>query len=100
VLERDNAGGPDARVKRVYSVSVAEVVPQPQGGVFPVLTKRLVADLLPTLRVTGGWTQEKVEGLTLAADGTLYVVTDNDGVDDSTGETLFLRLGPLAKLAR
>lgn len=98
LLERDNAGGPDARVKRLYSVSIRGVEPQPQGGVFPVLDKERVANLLPTLRATHGWTQEKVEGVGLAADGKVYVVTDNDGVDDSTGETLFLRLGPLGGL--
>lgn len=98
VLERDNVGGPDARIKRIYSVSTAGIVPQPQGGVFPLLQKQLVADLLPALRATGGWTQEKVEGVGLAADRRVYVVTDNDGVDESTGETLFMRLGRLPNL--
>jgi hypothetical protein len=27
------------------------------------------------------------------ADGQVYAVTDNDGLDGATGETLFLRLG-------
>ena len=98
LLERDNVGGPDAGVKRLYAVSIRGVEPQPQGGVFPLLTKELVSDLLPALRATRGWTQEKVEGVGLAADGRIYVVTDNDGVDDSTGETLFLRLGALGAL--
>lgn len=39
--------------------------------------------------------QEKLEGLTIAADGTVYAITDNDGVDDATGETVFLALGDL-----
>jgi hypothetical protein len=65
-----------------------------------VLGKEPVADLLPALRATRGWTLEKVEGVGLAADGSVYLVTDNDGVDDSTGETLFLRLGPLESLIR
>jgi Esterase-like activity of phytase len=95
VLERDNVGGPDARIKRVYAVSIDGVVPQPQGGAFPVLTKTLVRDLLPALRATKGWTQEKIEGLTVAANGRGYAVTDNDGVDENTGETILLRLGPL-----
>ena len=95
VLERDNIGGPDARIKRIYEVSIAGVQPQPQGSPFPLLSKTLVRDLLPALRATGGWTQEKVEGLAVAADGRAYAVTDNDGVDENTGETILLRLGHL-----
>jgi len=36
---------------------------------------------------------DKVEGLTFDASGTAYVVTDNDGVSDSSGETLFWSIG-------
>ena len=50
------------------------------------------------LQSAKGWTADKVEGFALAADGQLYAVTDNDGVDDSPGESLFLRLGPVNKL--
>ena len=57
-------------------------------------------DLLPALRATDGWTQEKVEGLAVAANGRAYAVTDNDGVDDNTGETIFLNLGPSALTSR
>jgi hypothetical protein len=95
VLERDSIGGPDARIKRIYEVSIAGIEPQPQGSPVPLLSKTLVRDLLPALRATGGWTQEKVEGLAVAANGRAYVVTDNDGVDDNTGETILLRLGQL-----
>ena len=31
----------------------------------------------------------------MAADGVVYIVTDNDGVDESTGETRFIRRGDL-----
>jgi hypothetical protein len=95
VLERDNIGRPDARIKKIYAVSIDGVVPQPQGGAFPVLTKTAVRDLLPALRATKGWTQEKIEGLAVAKNGRGYAVTDNDGVDENTGETILLRLGPL-----
>jgi len=37
--------------------------------------------------------RDKPEGLTITADGTVYMVTDNDGVDDASGETLLIRLG-------
>jgi hypothetical protein len=93
VLERDNLSGPDARVKRLYTVSIAGVTPQLQGQEFPLLRKVLVRDLLPDLAAPRGWVQEKVEGVTLAADGDVYIVTDNDGVDENTGETQFIRLG-------
>lgn len=61
-------------------------------------TKSLVAkyekiDLLPELQSYSGWVLDKVEGLTVAADGKAYALTDNDGVDGSSGETRLLRLG-------
>jgi hypothetical protein len=98
VLERDNQGGPDARIKRLYTVSIAGLSPAPQGPsgqpqAFPLLSKRLVRDLLPDLAAPRGWLQEKVEGVAVALDGHVYIVTDNDGVDDNTGETQFIRLG-------
>jgi hypothetical protein len=34
--------------------------------------------------------------MALDKDGNLFVVTDNDGVDDSSGETQFLALGKIA----
>jgi hypothetical protein len=98
VLERDNRSGPSARVKRVYSVSIDGLTPmaQPDGtgpASFPVVTKTLVRDVLPDLQAPNGLVLDKPEGLAVGADGTLYLVTDNDGVDDSSGETQFLRLG-------
>ncbi len=62
---------------------------------LPVVDKGLVRDLLPLLRADGGWVQDKVEGLAVAGDGRTHAVTDNDAVDDATGETAFLRLGRL-----
>jgi hypothetical protein len=91
VVERDNQRGPAATVKKVYVFDV----PAGFGTGLPVVRKRLAADLLPLLRAGNGWTQDKVEGLTIGGDGRTYAVTDNDGVDDSTGETVFMRLGKL-----
>lgn len=95
VVERDKLNGPSARVKRVYAVDVSSSAPGLTGldGDLPVLEKRLAVDVLPALRATHGWVQEKLEGFTVAADGALYGVTDNDGLKDATGETVFLRLG-------
>ncbi|WP_456786232.1 esterase-like activity of phytase family protein [Cellulomonas sp. P5_C5] len=97
VIERDKLNGPDAAVKAVYTVQIPAKDPVPPGAVAP-LTKTLVRDLVPDLRAANGWTQEKVEGLTIGRDGQVYVVTDNDGLKDATGETVLLRLGDASKL--
>lgn len=94
VVERDKLNGPKARVKRIYTVDVP--AGDPTG--VPVLEKKLAHDVLPDLQATNGWTQEKLEGLTIAADGQVYAVTDNDGLKDATGETVFLRLGGASKV--
>ena len=52
-------------------------------------------DLLPDLRSLHGFVVDKVEGFTVDAAGDAYIVTDNDGVDDSSGETLFIKLDKL-----
>ncbi len=54
----------------------------------------MVRDLIPDLARWNGIVPDKVEGLAIAPDGTAWVVTDNDGVDDSIGET-FLFAVPL-----
>lgn len=97
VIERDNQQGPKAQHKRLYKFSVAGLTPAPQGDSFPLLAKTLARDLLPDLKATNGWVVDKVEGAALAKDGKFYVVTDNDGVEDATGETRFLRLGKLPR---
>lgn len=91
VIERDKLNGPDAAVKAVYQVDLPAATPG-QAAVVP-LTKTLAVDVLPALRATHGWTQEKLEGLTIGGDGQVYAVTDNDGLDDATGETVLLDLG-------
>ena len=93
VIERDNRPGVFAEIKRVYTVSIAGLTPAPTGAPLPVAPKELAVDLLPALAAGNGWVQEKVEGLTVGGDGQVYAVTDNDGVEDATGETVFLRLG-------
>lgn len=93
VIERDNRPGTFAEIKRIYTV---EIPPRPGLGAppqIPILTKTLARDLLPDLAADNGWVQEKVEGLAVARNGQVYAVTDNDGVEDATGETVFLRLG-------
>ncbi len=40
----------------------------------------------------------KVEGMTISARGQVYLATDNDGVEENYGETLFLDLGTAERL--
>ncbi|MEV7104933.1 esterase-like activity of phytase family protein [Streptomyces atroolivaceus] len=96
VIERDKLNGPAARVKRIYTVDLPKGASP--GGALTVLPKTLAHDVLPELRATKGWTQEKLEGLTVAGNGHVYAVTDNDGLDDSTGETVLLDLGTARKV--
>ncbi len=97
VVERDNQAGADARVKRLYAFSVTGIEPLADSApgttpAFPVLTKTLAIDLMPALEATGGAVLEKIEGLAVLPNGDALIVNDNDGVDDSSGETQLLRL--------
>lgn len=96
VIERDKQNGTTAAIKRVYTVEVPRRGATGLSAVTP-LRKRLAYDLMPALQRTNGWTQEKLEGFTIGADGHAYAVTDNDGLDDATGETVFLDLGRASK---
>lgn len=99
IVERDKLNGPAAAVKHVTRVDLpADAEPTPFGQPVTVVEKTTAIDVLPQLRATAGWTQEKLEGFAVAADGRLYGVTDNDGLKDSTGETVFLRLGTAAEV--
>jgi hypothetical protein len=95
VIERDNQGGPDAAIKRVYEFSIDGVnfLPDSATPNFPILSKSLVRDLIADgdYAATGGLALEKLEGLAVLVDGTVIVVNDNDGVDDNSGETQLFR---------
>lgn len=95
VLERDNQAGTDARIKRVYKVDFSLLAFMLEGSAFETLNKELVRDLMPDLAAPKGAIIEKVEGLAKMLDGNVIIVTDNDGVDDSNGETQFINLGPI-----
>ncbi|MCR9271725.1 MULTISPECIES: esterase-like activity of phytase family protein [Mameliella] len=89
VIERDNQIGANAVTKKVYRIPMADMQPAALGGDLPVVTKEEVRDLIPDLASYGGYIVDKVEGLAIFPDGTVWVSTDNDGVDDSSGETFF-----------
>ncbi|MCC2614951.1 esterase-like activity of phytase family protein [Aestuariibacter halophilus] len=90
VLERDNQGGPDGAIKRIYEIDTNGVA----SG--QTLTKTLVRDLVSDLTATGGLVAEKVEGLARLSNGDVYIINDNDGVDGVSGEIRLINLGPIA----
>ncbi len=97
VIERDNQFG-DKAMKSLKSFSVAGVTAAAPGAAeVPVLKKVLVRDLTPDLKAPHGYVLDKVEGFTIDANGQGFVVTDNDGVDGSSGETQFFSIGRVAR---
>ena len=89
-IERDNQLDARAVTKKITSVPLSAMDAMVAVGETPtVLEPELVVDLLPYLTSTGGYVLDKVEGLAIAEDGTMWVSTDNDGVDDHSGETMF-----------
>lgn len=97
IIERDNQLGQDARIKRVYRIDPTSVDFVAVGQPLPVLAKTLHADLLDELDAASISTPDKLEGLAVTVDRHVYVVTDNDGVDENYGETIFLDLGRLRR---
>ncbi len=93
LIERDNRTGDFAEIKTVVHLSdlttATTSISADDKGVF---------DMLPALLADNGWISDKPEGLAVTEDGQVYVITDNDGVDDWSGETWFLRLGALDEL--
>ena len=92
VIERDNQMGDNASVKRIYRVAQSELMPAKLDGQIPVVKKELVKDLIPELQKLNGFVVDKVEGLAIDSEGKFFIVTDNDGVDGSSGETYFFSL--------
>jgi DNA-binding beta-propeller fold protein YncE len=95
IIERDNQIADRAATKKLYRVALSQLAPAPLGGELPVVTKELVRDFIPDLQVLNGYVVDKVEGFAVDAAGTGWVITDNDGVDDSSGETLFWSIGTM-----
>jgi hypothetical protein len=92
LIERDNQANTDARIKRVYKIDVDGVNFRQEAMVFDTLNKTLVRDLLPDLEATNGLVLEKIESLAVTEDGDMLFANDNDGVNDSSGETQLIRV--------
>ncbi len=103
VIERDKGWGPTtgpiAELKAIFGIDLASAdfraYDDPQGLV--TIEKSLLQDVKPNMEKRSIWTAEKLEGMAVTANGKIFVVTDNDGIDDAPGETLFFRLGKLEK---
>lgn len=97
VVERDKGWGtstaPVAELKAIYGIDLSSAEFKPYGETLVTVEKALLRDALPDLENASIWTAEKLEGMAVTSDGKLYIITDNDGVDDATGETIFLDLG-------
>lgn len=91
LIERDGKGGRNA-IKWITTVDLNAAKGSPPGAEPPMLAKRRVMDMAALFRAAGRKVEKEIEGLTVAADGQVYAVTDND----NKRATLLLRLG-LAK---
>lgn len=90
LVERDNQGGPDAAIKRIYSVSLGILSDIVEGQ---VLTKTLVQDVLSVVSTAiGGLALEKIEGIAVL-DGNIWINNDNDGLSNNSGESRLIKLG-------
>ncbi|SMQ69967.1 Esterase-like activity of phytase [Devosia lucknowensis] len=95
IVERDNQIGDKAALKALYRVPLTDLVSAELGSALPVVSKELVRDFIPDLAATNGYVLDKVESFAIDADGVGYAITDNDGVDDASGETMFWSIGAL-----
>jgi hypothetical protein len=93
IVERDNQLGQEARIKRVYGVDPAAVTLVPHGQPLPVIGKTLLRDVFADLDAASISVPDKLEGLAVTAAGEVWLATDNDGIDENYGETVFLNLG-------
>jgi len=92
VLEKDNQGSADAGIKQITSIDLGDY----SFVDGTTVEKTLYRDLLPDLLRTNGQVLEKVEGLTVNSDGTVWIITDNDAVrENELGEQLFLSVGAI-----
>ncbi len=90
IVERDNQVGDNDKLKKLYRVAIADLKPAKLGDKLPLVKKEEVHDFIPDLKnATNGYVVDKLEGFAFDAAGKAFAVTDNDGVDDSSGETLF-----------
>ena len=98
VIERDKGWGPttapNAELKSIYGIDLdgAEFRTYDDPSGLVTVGKTLLFDAQPLIDATSIWTAEKLEGFAVTPEGKAFIVTDNDGLDDAPGETVFLRI--------
>jgi Esterase-like activity of phytase len=95
IVERDDRLAAEARIKRLYAVDLRDpsVTWREHGQPLDTVRKRLLRDVLDDLDERSITVPDKLEGTAITGDGRLFLATDNDGVEDNYGETLFFSLG-------
>lgn len=93
LLERDGKGGRHA-LKWITTIDLGTTLGAATDAVAPVLSKRRVVDLVPMFLDLDRKVEKEIEGLTIAADGQVYAVTDND----NKRATVLLRIGHRADI--
>lgn len=94
-IERDGKSGRKA-IKWITTFDIGSRIGASPDGVPAILTKQLALDLVPVFAEVGRDVEPEIEGLTVAADGQVYAITDND----NDRPTLLLRLGAAKDLFR
>lgn len=93
VLERDGKGGKHS-LKWIVTFDLASLTGTPIGQTPPLIEKQKIVDLVPMFLDDDRKVEKEIEGLTIAADGQVYAVTDND----NKRATLLLSLGSATEL--
>lgn len=104
LIERDNLTGsfdsPAGADTRNGYKTLVRVPLSPGADQQYTRDEKEIVDLRPALERSHGYVTDKPEGVGILADGRVFLVTDNDGVDGWSGETWFLRLGRVWNLFR
>lgn len=88
-IERDAKGGKRS-IKRIATFVLAGRAGATPSGSPTAVEKHFAVDLVPLFLDAGRKVEKEIEGLAVAADGAVYVLTDND----NERPTLLLRVGP------
>lgn len=88
LIERDGKSGKRA-IKLITTVDLAGVAGSAPGEALPLVRKQVAADLVPVFLENGRKVEAEIEGLAIAADGMVCVITDND----NDRPTVLLKLG-------
>lgn len=87
-IERDARGGRKS-IKWITTFELASLVGATADATGPIITKQVAVDLVPFFMRFDRKIEKEIEGLAVASDGQVYVITDND----NERPTLLLRLG-------